>query len=193
MLNIKNIVLAFLLGLSIGIFGGWHVHGWFVDAHQVEKMVNVRKNDAKEVQKSQNIDKAVTADIDFSNKTISDIRKKIKDYAKAPTIVPAQGFDDDSRLAPANPGQLLVCTGDFLSRGQLWMLNSARAGTLDSSAIPGDAEGKAPSSVAVTEFIDNDLEVVGIYHELAKRHDALVDYVNGLMKAQRERLGISNP
>jgi hypothetical protein len=34
------------------------------------------------------------------------------------------------------------------------------------------------------EFVDNDLEIVRLYHELATYHDALVDYVQHLVDQQ---------
>lgn len=36
----------------------------------------------------------------------------------------------------------------------------------------------------VKEFVDNDLEIVGDYHELATYHDALVDWVLQILDQQ---------
>jgi hypothetical protein len=45
-------------------------------------------------------------------------------------------------------------------------------------SIPGgDAALGAASTVTLSAFVDNDLEVVKLYRALAIRHDALVDEV----------------
>ena len=43
---------------------------------------------------------------------------------------------------------------------------------------------KLPEGASVADLIDNDLQVVGLYHELAKRHAKLVDYVDSLITKQ---------
>lgn len=43
---------------------------------------------------------------------------------------------------------------------------------------------KLKSSATVADLIDNDLQIVGAYHELAKRHSKLVDYVDSLINKQ---------
>lgn len=39
-------------------------------------------------------------------------------------------------------------------------------------------------NATVSDLIDNDLEIVGLYHELAARHRKLVDYVDSLINKQ---------
>lgn len=61
--------------------------------------------------------------------------------------------------------------------GTVRLLNAARSNdTFDATSL-GDVANQAPSSVGVTEFVENDLTVVGMYHDLAIRHAALQDYV----------------
>lgn len=43
---------------------------------------------------------------------------------------------------------------------------------------------KLTSNATVADLIDNDLQVVGAYHELSKRHGSLVDYVESLTNKQ---------
>jgi hypothetical protein len=38
--------------------------------------------------------------------------------------------------------------------------------------------------VTLKEFVDNDLEVVAMYHDLATYHDALVAWVNQILDQQ---------
>lgn len=73
-----------------------------------------------------------------------------------------------------------------LDDGTVRLLNAARRGDRDpesgSAAERGDAEGGAFAATApyVTgrALAENDLEVVRLYHQLATRHDQLVDWVN---------------
>lgn len=44
-------------------------------------------------------------------------------------------------------------------------------------AASSDAASQAPSGVGIPALIDNDLDIVKLYHELAERHNALVDDV----------------
>jgi hypothetical protein len=50
-----------------------------------------------------------------------------------------------------------------------------------SKALPLLPEDHVPT---VKEFVDNDLEIVGDYHELATYHDALVDWVLQILDQQ---------
>lgn len=68
------------------------------------------------------------------------------------------------------------------------VLNNARANAdaqapeTGSSSAGADAEGEAsadaPTTITGADFAGNDLEVVRLYHELATRHNGLVDWVN---------------
>lgn len=50
-----------------------------------------------------------------------------------------------------------------------------------SQALPLLPEDHVPT---VTEFVDNDLDVVALYHALATYHDGLVDWVQKLLDDQ---------
>jgi hypothetical protein len=50
-----------------------------------------------------------------------------------------------------------------------------------SQALPLLPEDHVPT---VTEFVDNDLDVVSMYHALATYHDSLVDWVQSLIDGQ---------
>lgn len=41
--------------------------------------------------------------------------------------------------------------------------------------------------LTLKEFVDNDLEIVRLYHELATYHDALVDYVQHVVDEQAKQ------
>lgn len=73
-----------------------------------------------------------------------------------------------------------------LSVGSVRLLNDLRAyRTVDLTAVSA-SEIKAPAGVTVAEFVSNDTDVVGMYNELAVRHDSLVDAVVAYMKRQQE-------
>jgi hypothetical protein len=72
------------------------------------------------------------------------------------------------------------------------LLDDARANrtrSQDGSAAGignGEVKAATPAAPPVTggEFAENDLQVVGLYHDLAARHDQLVDWVNAQCLAQ---------
>jgi len=73
-----------------------------------------------------------------------------------------------------------------LSNHSVRLLNDLRAyRTVDLAAI-NPSEVQATSGVTVAEFVSNDTDVVGLYNELATRHDALVDAVIAYMNRQKE-------
>jgi hypothetical protein len=51
------------------------------------------------------------------------------------------------------------------------MLDAARHGRGLGAAGGSDETQSAPSAVGVTDLIGNDLDIVRMYHDLAKRHD----------------------
>lgn len=64
------------------------------------------------------------------------------------------------------------------------LLNDLRAGkTVDLTSVHV-GEGQTPSGLTIAEFVGNDTDVVGLYNELATRHDELVDAVVGFMNQQ---------
>lgn len=71
-----------------------------------------------------------------------------------------------------------------LDHGTVSLLNAARANVPADTAAISDAKSKAPSGVGAVEFVENDLEVTRLYHDLAARHDALVDYVQSKTDTQ---------
>ena len=90
---------------------------------------------------------------------------------------------------PTEPSPAVPLLGQsVLDRLTVRVLNNARANAdaqtpeAGSSSAGADAEGEAsadaPTTITGADFAGNDLEVVRLYHELATRHDGLVDWVN---------------
>lgn len=81
-----------------------------------------------------------------------------------------------------------VCTAGDLYRldvGTVRLLDAARANLpAPDASSAGDEESGAASAVGANQLIANDLEIVKRYHELAKRHNSLVDYIE---QKQREQ------
>lgn len=67
--------------------------------------------------------------------------------------------------------------GFVLDAGTVGMLNAARQGRGLDSAGSSDEAQSAPSTVGVIDLVANDLDVVRLYHDLAKRHNELVGAV----------------
>jgi hypothetical protein len=71
------------------------------------------------------------------------------------------------------------------------VLNSARDNRkADCPPAGSDEASRTVTEATFAAFVANDLEVVRLYHELALRHDALVDFVLELQMEQRQRLGV---
>lgn len=51
-----------------------------------------------------------------------------------------------------------------------------------------DNEGRQLSDVGLRELVQADLEVTELYHDLATNHNALVDYVQGLIEEHNLQL-----
>lgn len=80
-----------------------------------------------------------------------------------------------------------ACAGstDFvLDLPTVRLLNAARQGRGLGATGSGDEAQSAPSAIGVADLIANDLDVVQMYLELAKRHDELVDAVEKNLKEQ---------
>ena len=108
---------------------------------------------------------------------------------------PRKSNDDDvsttkPAAAPAaEPDPAIPLLGQsVLDRLTVRVLNDARAnadaaptearGTSPGADAEGEASADAPTTITGADFADNDLEVARLYHELATRHNGLVDWVN---------------
>lgn len=114
--------------------------------------------------------------------------RKLRDAISRPDPIfvhqcsPAPGGspEREPELAQAQPEQAPgpAAPDDFLLRDDLaCLLNASRLGEIDPSASCGEhAQGKTPPApVSAARLIEADLEVVEQYHELAARHNALID------------------
>lgn len=106
---------------------------------------------------------------------------------------PRKSNDDD--VSTTKPAAAQVAESDtavpllgqsVLDRLTVRVLNDARTnaahaeagGTSAGADAEGEASADAPTTITGADFAGNDLEVVRLYHELATRHNGLVDWVN---------------
>lgn len=94
-----------------------------------------------------------------------------------------EGKNDEGQSALLDPKS---CGKFYFDSISVRLLNDARQGTeagLD-AAVSGNEEVATATSIGIEEFVANDLEIIRMYHDLAKRHDELVDAVEKHIKEQ---------
>lgn len=170
--EIKNIIVAVALSFLSGIGIGFYVKAEFVEADQVDQVTDARHETADNIVQSHEADKKLDNEVAKSDAKIEKIRtivqtRIVKETTNEPSCTTANRFD--------------------LDVGTVGLLNSARSGAPGDPAAISDESGKASSGLTLSELLDNDLEVVQRYHELAKDHDALVDFVENFMKKQAKQ------
>lgn len=183
--------VAFMLGFAAGIAVISHM-----DKSEAVEVAQARTSAVK-VDAVSAVDAAQKADTSLIEKKdeiqtqTREAKKEVKRYATRPSqpvrsTEPANAPDNETQQHDVQPTS--ACRADDrLSIGTVSVLNAHRAGVpLDRAALPGDAEGKAPSDVEVEDLVDADIEVAGMYRELAQGHDALVDYVRELQRKQQQ-------
>lgn len=195
MSTVQVFIVAVLTALVFGFGTGWYVNDKFDKANVVEHLTETRKEDSKNVADAQAKDRAIATEKEKVREEIKVVTKEIVKYvpryrtAQCPATEQASNGTSQPPVAE-NKAQLAAAT-DVLTVGAVRLLNDARTGAADRAAKRSDAEEQAPSDVTLEVFVVNDLEIVQQYRELAKDHDALVEYVEELMRKQRARLGLS--
>lgn len=177
----KNVILALVAGLLIGSAAGYYTKGQFVKAGEVGELRAEKKEDAKTVVESAADNHALEGRIETKNQTVTTIQKAVAQQLSKPA--PAKEAIHDTPLQCTLPAGTAVLP---FTVGTVRLLNFAREGTAVDATAVLDGEGQAPADLEVAEFVDNDLEVVRLYHELAARHDALVEAVEKKLKEQAE-------
>jgi hypothetical protein len=177
-LIIAVLATALIFG-SAGFASGWYFKGKSIAASELKEVITARRVDAKEAERSVIVSAIVDSAVEKSFSNIEQIKRKAR---KHDPVTP-----EVCSIAPiSSSDERPVLGGDpNLDPDTVRLLNAARedrpvdpAGGLDAK------ESQAP--VSVSEFVDNDLEVVRLYHDLATRHDALVNWVADLVKRHGE-------
>lgn len=188
--TIRNAVIVALLSSVVGFGAGYYTKHKFALAEIHEAVTEQRKEDAHALADMQAKEAALQAQLDEERARIETIQREIKPHVIYRTVhakpqKPTPGTEGLGDPAPEQDCPAVADGGTaFLDVATVRLLDDARAGAADAPAW-GDAEVEAAADVSVTEFVQNDLEVVGMYHDLATRHDALVEWVEGLLKKQK--------
>lgn len=164
--SFKSVAIAALIGLVIGFSAGFYTAKKFEKANLVDGLVASREITANRIVDSVERSGKIEAKAQASDSKIDAIRKQ---------------FDARFKTEIKNEK---CSSGWTLSIDDVRVLNDARVGSVDSATSIGNDKGGTPSDITLAEFIDNDLQVVRMYRSLAIRHDALVDYVNELVRQQ---------
>lgn len=172
-------VLAILVVIAGIFFGGarWQANR-DARAHAVDvqtQLNDYRQAVATEIKQSQDKSKALSAALKESKTQQESLKSAAMDR-----LTQQETRDNDEKTC--------LTIGSFrFDVGTVRVLDAARADLPASAAATGsDAEGRAPSSVGIPAFVSNDLEIVRQYHDLAKRHNALVDYIEQKQKEQQK-------
>lgn len=175
----KNTTLALMIcaALGIGFAAGFDAKGKFVKADRFDAVVSAqeqtRENIQQSLEKSADIEVRATASSTQVTTIRAAVKRRIEEQAHAEQVAAIPGVDQSSS------GAACAWTLDV---GTVGLLNAARTGADPSAAAGGDAEGKASSGLGPEDLIDNDLQVVEQYRDLAIKHDALVDFVQSILK-----------
>lgn len=187
--------LVALLVASIIAFGlGYWVADLAIDAGKAKEGQTALKNSAKNVvvsvAESARIETEVAkVDSNVASIKAAIVKRGVTLHPKQKSNVPAPVAHAD--VQPSTAADLVAqgtagfCPADpdpYLDRGTVWLLNAARQGRGVGAAGSSDEAESAPSTVGIGELIANDLDVVQMYLELAKRHDELVESVEKHLK-----------
>ncbi|TSP13970.1 hypothetical protein [Cupriavidus campinensis] len=181
----KNLLLVALASLLIGAAGGWAIHGWYVGAGETAQAKEAVQSTAVAIVESNDASQATEKKVEEVTAPVKAARTAIQQHLKQRRVIAAAEPQEKAHEAVCQPtGPIVV--GDVpvvLDQRTVRLLDAARGGVAEPA--PGsDGAGKAPSDVAVEEFIDNDGQVVEQYKDLAARHDALVDWAERELRKQ---------
>lgn len=170
-LGVKELSIAIGASLIVGFGTGYYTKAQFDKADQLDAAIQARNNTAIGIKESLIVSADVENKATKSSAINDDIRKVVAAHLKGKTNETSQTNQEHS------------CNSN-LDNWTVGMLDAARTGTVVNTTVISDDQSKATSNVTLQEFIDNDLAVVGLYKDLAIRHDTLVDYVNSLIQKQ---------
>ena len=151
----------------------------------------------KNIADSAAVDQKAAESIERTNQAAAQRASVLGNHLSAqgakPFNPPRKSNDDD--VSTTKPAAAQAAESDtavpllgqsVLDRLTVRVLNDARTnaapaeagGTYPGADAEGEATANAPTTITGSDFADNDLEVVRLYHELATRHNGLVDWVN---------------
>lgn len=158
-------------------------------AKQIDAVVQAQADSKNEVLASQAKSVAIESSAAASTQTIKSLSdqavKRVENnepkvITKTVTVYKCPGetnvnSDDSTTELPTSVVE--VSRPWTFDNGTVRLLNSARADDTDSTASVSNVADQTPTDVTVGKFVENDLEVVSLYHDQSVRFKALQDYV----------------
>lgn len=183
--SIQNYLIVGAVALAVGFGGGWLERGVHTKAKEVKVLKKELKDSANNIVQSHNISQKIETQIDQGRAASASIKSAVADRLIQQKEREHEAFSKQvARQLDKQDGSLPVCPDPRLDVGTVRLLNAARQGTAVDTTGSGDAALQAPTSVGIEKLIANDLDIVKMYHELATRHDELVDAVEQKLKDQ---------
>lgn len=200
-----RILVAILLAALFGGWAGYSLKGQAVVAGQAQEAKAAIKKSAENVVVSAAESGRIETEVAKVDDNVTSIKaaivkrgitlqtKQEPKHATAPDRADSGSNGTvDQPTSAAGAAQVSVaaesaCGGTghyFLDLGTVGLLNAARQGRSLESAASRDEAQSAPSTVEVTGLVVNDLDIVQMYLNLAKRHDELVDAVEKHLQDQ---------
>lgn len=179
----QTLALTICVALVVGFAAGYDAKGKFVKADQFDAVASAQEQTRTNVQQSLEQSAAIEDRATASSTQVTSIRKKVAQRFEEQRAHAAQE-QASAEVAAAGSRQDVsgaVCTWT-LDVGTVGLLNAARVGADPGATGSSDAESQASSGLGPEDLIDNDLQVVEQYRDLATRHDALVDFVQTLLR-----------
>lgn len=183
------IISAVAVCVALGFAAGYYTKGQFAEAQVVEQARGDLKQSAANVVQAIETNQKVEMAVAQSSQAVTQIQQAV---AKRPKLVkpaskPQPKPEKPNEEAPSLAAPAAAsCDAYELDTGTVRLLNAARKGA-DLDTVAGSDEAlAAPSGITVDRLLQNDLEVVKLYRDLAKRHDELVTEVEEKLKQQAE-------
>lgn len=181
--------LAIVVATIIGFGSGYYTKSKFADAAIVKQVISDQKDTAKNIVESVDTGQKVETSVQESNDEVTKIQEAV---AKRPKLVkpvpqPVQESSNEKAIAVVQVLPTVVsCDAYQLDIGTVRLLNAARKGVSLDTVTGSDETLTAASGITIDKLLQNDLEVVKLFRDLAKRHDQLVTEVEEKLKQQAE-------
>lgn len=180
-LGAKNILIAAGIALPIGVGVGWYYSSKMCDADRLDAVVDQRKDDVETVKTALKAESKLQEKLIKSTKKIDVIRQEVK---KHEIVIRESNEEASCDCSVGSSGN-----GAFLNGELVRMLNDARADVALDSAPKRDAKSATVATpVTLSDFVDDDLRVTGLYNDLAIRHNELVSWVEAEVEKHNKRI-----
>lgn len=200
--NIKATLVTGALCLCVGFSAGYYTKAQFVKADKVEqsktelaKAREIVKQSSVAVKDAVSKSVEISERIENSSNNQATIRKEATRRVQEQETIGEQKNDSDNSIS-GGAGLAQTSLRDacvfYLDYGTVRLYNAAIAGKHLGATGTSDGEGEAPSApsddaeteVKTSDVVENALTVIDMYHELAIKHNELVDAVNKKLQEQ---------